>query len=774
MLALPPALQGLANYRQFLLYKVTSDGRKLSVHPFTGEAVDAHDPTVWVDAETACARATATGHGVAFSFQTSDPFFFIDIDSCAVNGDWSPLAKSVMARFPGAAIEVSRSGTGLHIFGCGTAPPHSCKNTVHGMELYTERRFVALTGNGAVGNIWQDFTSHLQAFAEEFFPPRKGDGIDYGEGPRPDWRGPTDDAELLRRALKSQSAGSVFGNKASFAQLWDADEIALGRAFPDTYGKGRPFDPSSADAALAQHLAFWTGCDGERMERLMRMSKLVREKWDHHTSYLGLTVSSARAMARDVLQDKMPEPVPEQQALAAPETAVMPQITPVTGSTYLGTNEQMELFKGCVYVYETHRALVPGGHTIPPEKFKVRYGGYTFTMDAVNERTSRDPWEAFTQSQSYRAPRADRTCFRPDLPPGSIVTSASRTEVNVWWPADTPCQEGDPAPFLRHCEILLPNERDRAILLSYLAAIIQHPGIKFQWCPLIQGAEGNGKTLFTRVIAEAVGQRYTHWARAQRVGAQFNGFLLNRLVVALEDIYLPESKVELWESLKPLITGEMQEIESKGVDQDSRNVCCNFILNSNHKDAVRKTRNDRRLAIFYTAQQEAADVARDMPGDYFQKLYAWLKSGGYGIVHHYLRHYPIPDELNPAKGAQRAPTTSSTDQALSASFGSVEHEVMEAVDQGMQGFKHGWISSICLDNLLRQHHMEGRMPRKKRREMLADLGYFPHPALDDGRVNNPVMPDAGRPRLFVKRDNPAWTITSAAEVAKAYSVAQQT
>ena len=30
---------------------------------------------------------------------------------------------------------------------------------------------------------------------------------------------------------------------------------------------------------------------------------------------------------------------------------------------------------------------------------------------------------------------------------------------------------------------------------------------------------------------------------------------------------------------------------------------CDFILNSNHKDAVRKTRDDRRLAVFYCKQQ---------------------------------------------------------------------------------------------------------------------------------------------------------------------------
>jgi len=45
------------------------------------------------------------------------------------------------------------------------------------------------------------------------------------------------------------------------------------------------------------------------------------------------------------------------------------------------------------------------------------------------------------------------------------------------------------------------------------------------------------------------------------------------------------------------------------------------------------------------------------------------------------------------------------------------------------------------------------------------------PALVEGRVNNLVLPDGGKPRLFVKTDSPARTIQGAAEAAKAYEQA---
>jgi hypothetical protein len=51
------------------------------------------------------------------------------------------------------------------------------------------------------------------------------------------------------------------------------------------------------------------------------------------------------------------------------------------------------------------------------------------------------------------------------------------------------------------------------------------------------------------------------------------------------------------------------------------------------------------------------------------------------------------------------------------------------------------------------------------------MGYEWHPALPDGRVNNLVLPDGGKPRLFVHKDSPARHVQGAAEAAKAYEQA---
>lgn len=782
MQVLPPAFAAMAAYRQFLCYALVPNQSKpgkfdkLPVSPHTGEVVTAHDPKHWTTAEHACATASGwgPGYGVAFTFTEADPFWFVDIDNCFDGQSWSPLALRVAAMFPGAAMEVSQSGTGMHIFGTGRAPAHGKKNAALGMEFYTELRFVALTGTGAVGDAATDHTAALHALTAEYFPPGASSGTDgsftLSNSPVPEWRGPTDNDDLIRRALRSKSASSVFGGGASFADLWGANADALAQAYPDS--GGRAYDASQADAALVSHLAFWTGRHGERIQELMLLSGLVRDKW-HREDYLPRTICEILARPGEVLIDKPTEPAATPQAAEA-----APRQADVTGHTFLSPEVQKALFAGCIYVQDRHRVLVPGGALLKPDQFRVAFGGYVFAMDAVNERTTRNAWEAFTESQVLRAPRADTICFKPDQAPGAIVNDAGRLRVNTYWPAEVKRKKGDPGPFLVHLAKLLPDERDQKILLAYMAAVVQHKGIKFPWCPVLQGCEGNGKTFFSACVAMAVGQHFTHWPLADDIASQFNGWIADKVFIALEELKGQDhSSDDVVNRLMVLITGGFGvQIQQKGVDQFSMEICANFIATTNHKNAVRKTPDTaRRFALFYTAQQSLADIMRDgMGGDYFPKLYAWARADGFAIIAEFLHTYPIPAEFNPAGDMHRAPHTSTTDAAMQESRGGVEQQIAEVIAQETPGFMGGWVSSIMLDRLITETlKMGGRLSLNKRRGLLKGMGYVMHPGLPEGRVNNPVQPDGRKPQLYILENHPDRWLTGAAEIAKAYSAAQQ-
>lgn len=471
----------------------------------------------------------------------------------------------------------------------------------------------------------------------------------------------------------------------------------------------------------------------------------------------------------------MPGPAPSGPPGPPAAPAAAPAEAPAReGATFIRPDQAATLFAGCFYLADTHRVLVPGGKIYKPDQFKAIFGGYTFVMDASNSRTSRNAFEAFTENQVFRPQIVDGTAFKPNLPYGTILVNEGRRRANMFCPAQVDMRVGDPSRFIRHMEILFPNERDRQYLLYWMAHCVQHLGIKSQWMPLLVGAEGNGKSLFSRCLSYAVGHRYTHWPDASKLGGSFNAWIYGKLLCCIEDLNIGDA-MEVWEKLKPMITGDSLEIEAKGIDQRTDEVCANFIANSNHKSAIRATLNDRRVCHLWSAQQSAKDVIRDgLDEAYMSSIYDWLRADGYAAVAYYLATLPIPEEFGLRWFMGRAPRTSYHGAAVEASMGPVEQEVNEAIERGDQGFCGGWVSSAALDRLLERVCRNRPLAINKRREVMQNLGYDWHPALKDGRTNNAVLPDGVKVKLFVRMDSPFRNLTSPAEVSAAYSQAQGT
>lgn len=838
MQVIPQALQPMTAYDQWIIWTVR-DNKKLPINPNTLAPTSAVDTASHMSAPDALAMAETLGeeYRVGFVFTESDPFFFLDIDHALEGGKWSDLATTLISAMPGAAIEISQSGEGLHIFGTGDCPPHACKNVQLGIELYTENRFVALTGDRVTGDAGLS-CQYLPWLVQTYFPPKvAAQSVEWTDGPVEEANPIEDDAELIAAACNATSAASAFGGGATFADLWYCNADVLGAAYPPNDPEVSEFDGSSADAALAQHLAFWTGNDCERIERLMRESSLARDKWDIRTDYMQRTIGRAASLqstwygqraagdaveefeaaplkgsakqvayAESVRYGKIQQATPEEREVLliqsdpglycnnpqATPTELVQMVTPitetpskeyhaepqiVTGYQFMTADMQLGYFKGFMYVQDIHRVLTPEGTFLKKEQFDSTYGGYQFQLDHTGNKTVKSAWEAFTQSQCIQWPKANGICFRPALPAGQVVEEEGRKLVNKYVPIDVPRVQGDPSPFLNHLARVLPVERDRQILLSYMAACVQHKGVKFQWAPLLQGVQGNGKTLFSLCIMHAVGKRYTHMPKAENLDSNFNIWLLDKLFVGVEEIKVTEKRQSLLETLKPMITaGNGIEIEGKGVDQITADICANFLFTTNHRDALKTDDNERRFAMFFTAQQTKQDlIDHGMSGRYFPELYAWLNGGGYHIVNELLHTYQIPDEFNPAGGCHRAPWTSSTEEAVHANKGALEHEVQEAIEEGRPGFRGGWISSIAFDDLIEGMRLSRAITRSKRHDILLSMGYIWHPSLEEGRAHMPMTGiDGGkRPKIYVHTLSlSAGTDVPAAEVVRLYAEAQ--
>jgi len=823
-MALSPSLAPLAQCHRWLNWTLQEDParpskpRKVPVDPRTGYATSPLNQAAWCTYDEAQELATRAGRGVAYVFQEGDGYWFLDIDNCRnADGSWTPLALSLVAAFQGhAACEVSQSGNGLHIFGwASTIPEHACRNIPLGLELYHTGRFVALTDAGTTGAIDADTSEPLARVVSSFFPRTSAsrdvtDWTDAGVG----GEGPTaDDEELIRIMLASgkNTAAAAFSDRhVPFEALWTADADVIAKRWP-SQGGDCAYDRSEADAALAAHLAYWTAKNCERMERLMRRSALVRDKWEARAGYLERTILGACSTVRNVAKPRdiqqplaagaapaamaaqgvplQPQPASPLAAPALMATVAAAEVTaPVVLSARAGVglmsaSEQQRFFGGCTYVLDLNRVWVRADGTLQDKaRFDITHGGCEFITRADGGKAEKSAWEAFTRNQCFAPPVALSTCFRPELAPGSLTPDGY---LNTYVPANSPQLAGDPAKFLGHLAKLFPDENDRAIVTAWLAASVRSPGAKHQWSLVIQGCQGNGKTLINTVMEFAVGSRYTHFARAaslKKTGLQFNKWVQGNLYICFEEIYVGDQRNFL-EEIKDIITNRRFALEGKGADQTTGDNRANIIMFTNHRDAVPITDEDRRYAILFCAQQSKRDLApAGMDSAYFADIHDWLYGrnayehlgADYGlkVVNYWLHNDAIVDARYDPRGiCQRAPETSSMAAARQESLGNVEQEVLEAIESDAQGFAGGWVCGLHLDRLL--SNIRVKMSHSKRRTMLATLGYVPHPGLPDGRCVVPLDGEGKRPRLYVREAHLSLQLQTAKAIQDAFEESQR-
>lgn len=779
----------LSTQKHYVVYKLVArdSGKsdKIPINHLSGLPADAQDPANWLYAHEAefWAAQFGPGYGVGIVLYPGCGIAVLDFDHCRLeSGGWQPHVAAFLAHFPDALTETSISTVGRHLFlristKVEDVPEHGTRNSTYRMECYTSGRFIAITGNEATGSLAIDYTVQFAAFVAQFFPAHGEDdeNVSWSDHPVSAWRGPVDDNELVSLAHRTRGTKSFFGG-AAFADLWSANADVLSRAFPSQNAHS-PWDGSAVDQAFANHLAFWTGSDCVRMERIMLASPLRRPKWDR-VKYLHGTILNACASQKEwycspveLTPNAAPElvvpevsggvPPPPPAGSVSPGVIIVPTVQfapgeiPVPG--YTVTYEPMkQIFKGYCYVESIDAIQNHKGRTATKTRFEAMHAGPKWIRTADGQ-PAKSAWDAYLNNEVYSFPRVQTQCFLPKEALGLIREFEGRQEINCYVPAVIERVKGDPSPFLDLVHRMLPHGRDAEILLSFMAAATRYLGTKFTWTIFLQGAKGNGKTTIAKIMEYCISHKYTHWAKADQLSEKFNDAFSNKLFLIIDEMYNDDVR-EFQEILKQLVTAERIEVRPMYGEKCMKEVCYNLMLISNHQNGVRIDIDERRYAPLFCAQQNKADVkASGLTNDYFRALRGWLATGGYAIVYDYLMDFHIAPEFDPTLDCFTAPDTTSTALATTASLGGVEQEVMEAVSQGHEGFRNGWISSTALDMTLERIGKGRAIPRNARRGLVLSLGYIMHPALTEGLC--PIaMPDGQTARLYVLKDHP-WAVS---------------
>lgn len=238
---------------------------KPPLNPHTGKLASTANPATWSTYQEAVSFV-AREHldGLGFNLLGLDNVVVHDLDDCR-NPETGVITGQAMniVQLVGGYWEISPSGTGIRGISwarkTGLRVEASKAAPVNGAQYDGSKgRYITLTGHTlseSTSNVCDAQPGGIEAAYNFMFPQREKTGL----VPTPTSVG-LDDTELLEKAWIATN-----GNKLK--RLWDGDISGYA-------------SQSEADLALCCHLAFWTGGDPVKIDRLFKQSHLYRSKWD--------------------------------------------------------------------------------------------------------------------------------------------------------------------------------------------------------------------------------------------------------------------------------------------------------------------------------------------------------------------------------------------------------------------------------------------------------------------------------------------------------------
>lgn len=202
------------------------------------------------------------------------------------------------------------------------------------------------------------------------------------------------------------------------------------------------------------------------------------------------------------------------------------------------------------------------------------------------------------------------------------------------------------ALFQNHLTNLIAEKEYRRILIDFMAYMVQFPGRKIRWSPMIQGAEGCGKTLLAEMQKAVHGKEHVKTIDGTAVLGGWNDWAFGYQLVVLEEVRVQgTNRYDIMNRLKPWITNEDIPINEKfRSSRDVRNIT-NYMLFSNHHDALALTPNDRRYFVIKSALQSKRQVL-DLGPRYFENLFGMLRDMP-GALRAFFLNWEISPDFRP-------------------------------------------------------------------------------------------------------------------------------
>lgn len=665
--------EALKLWLQFVVWKLEQikDKPKPSKTPYdpkTGKRASSTDPTTWGSLDQAnLAMQSGEYAGIGFVFTLNDPFVFLDFDDCNDDtGNWLD-ATGQWGLFNGSAWEYSQSGNGIHVIASVqdkaflASHVNKWRRPDGGQnECYAAGRFVAFGPHG-----WQGEPQPADNMLRLFVPARTAQAaqaLEWADKPQEDYDGPQSDEALLQRALESKGgAHSMFGTSAPFRALWQADTAILGQFWPDTGGT-RPFDHSSADMAIMNALAWWTGCNPARMWRLFQRSALYRPD-NTRTAVRALEKAAAEKAARGGYW--------KSRERRMKDAAVIGEDLGGITTPLMMLNEACEKL---VYIRIGDGAVIHRDRKIASKWNGARkdFAASEHTFETGEKDSEGNPkTKTIKVLDAWLNIEGKLSVDELTWQPGEAEFCRSLDGLGSAYNTYVPLKVSEPPqnwqdwvkPFIEHVRYLVPIEDEQKRFMQWLAHIIQKPHELPHTCYLFfTPTQGTGRGTLAEILARVFrGYAAIGLSPDMIMGDGFNGRASKKLFATIDEIRegarSPHSREA--QAFKGKVVEKEKHINPKYGVQSVELNCTRWLLFSNYPDAIPFDNNDRRVIVIENPTAGASS-------EWFDYLRQYMEYSEFFAA---IQHYLVTLDLSGFKPGAHAPMNAAKRKVLAAMEG---------------------------------------------------------------------------------------------------------
>ena len=297
------------------------------------------------------------------------------------------------------------------------------------------------------------------------------------------------------------------------------------------------------------------------------------------------------------------------------------------------------------------------------------------------------PWAPRTNAairylQVTRKTVCDGYTYLPGSP--RLVDQNSRRLLNRWSPGlallDRVISDSEIRPWLDHLKYLVSDPEEGAVVLDWMAHLVQRRSPKANFSILLGGVEGIGKSLLFDPIVRFLGSENVRTTSEVEIKDKYTSWVAERELVMMEEIRgLSE---EVMNRLKMYIAAPpyMVPVNEKNIKHYETPNVARFVAFTNSEYALQLNAHDRRWFVLWSE-------AEARKPEYYAELANWFEVNAVLIG-----SWLAQRDLSGFAAQGKAPMTAAKREMQLDALGSLDYYVHEAIANKAPPFETDLIS----------------------------------------------------------------------------------